>query len=84
MRKTGLFIATLITGVIIACGSSKKSTATPVPANISVTRDRVMKSDSAALGKMKNAPAPAPDTNPKIAFEGYRASATMYNQLVHT
>jgi len=87
--RNSLFIVILIT-ILGSCGSSQKVT--------SKTNAENRKADSLAALRLidslnfmakkdsieNRAANPAADTTPKVAFEKYRAEATMINQLIHT
>ena len=71
-----------------SCGSSKKTTTVVDKSNSDSARMASLlamnKADAEENAKTVT-PSPAPpDTTPKIAFENYRATATMVTQLVHT
>lgn len=87
--KICLFLATVV-AILGSCGSSKKATAkssADTRKDDSVTAMRMIdslnmlaKKDSAE----NKASTPAADSAPKIAFENYRAEATMINKLINT
>lgn len=87
-RITGSILCVAVTGVMISsCGSSQKTTSAETRKADSLESVRMIdslnmmaKADSAA----NKANTPVVDTTPKIAFENYRATATIVNQLIHT
>ncbi len=83
-----LAIAIIVT-IFGSCGSSKNSTATSASTRKadSLTASHLIDSLVAMskVDSMENVKLmPAEDTSPKVAFENYRGSATMINQLIHT
>lgn len=70
-----------------SCGSSQKTTTTKVVTPLRSDSARIVsinemhKADS--IENAKTLP-PPPDTTPKVAYENYRATATMVSQLIHT
>ncbi len=87
-RIIGNISAIVLSGVMLSsCGSSQKTTSAATRKADSLESARLIDSlnmmakvDSAA----NKANSPAVDTTPKIAFENYRATATITNQLIHT
>jgi len=79
----------IIIAFLVSCGTSKKSTTTSTPTKKadSLTAMRLMDSLTimAKLDSVEHAAkTQKPDTTPKVAFENYRGSATLINQLVNT
>lgn len=87
LHKSAYLLIALIAAVLSSCGSSEKTTSTATRTADSVESERLIDSLKAlakADSATDKAKAPAIDTTPKIAFENYRAAATIINELVHT
>ncbi len=88
--KTGNILAIAVVAAILgSCGSSKNSTATTGATRKadSLTATHLIDSliSMARMDSAENAKnMPVQDTTPKVAFENYRGTATMINQLIHT
>ena len=91
--KNRTILNSLIIGVFVtilgSCGSSKKTTYTPAETRKADSMTAISLIDS--LNIMAKADSIASvyiransDTAKRIAFENYRASATIINQLIHT
>lgn len=87
-KSIGNFILTITAVSILgSCGSSQKTTSAVTRNADSLEVIRMIDSlNVLAKTDSVNAKAKAPlgDTTPKVAFENYRATATVTNQLIHT
>src|SRR6185312_3742969 len=87
-RIIGNILAITILGIMLSsCGSSQKTTSTATRKADSLESVRLIDSLNmmAKVDSITNkANTSAIDTSPKVAFENYRATANIINQLIHT
>ncbi len=93
MKNKGIrnsVLVVLLVTIIASCGSSQKTTTKTQVDNDrkdSIAAMRLIDSliTMARMDSLESSSkTPALDTTPKIAFENYRATATMFTQLIHT